>query len=345
MKVTIKDLAEKAGVSKTAVSFAFNNPGRISTETYKRIMKIAKEIGYSPDPVARILATKQTSTIGVLFPQPVADVLKNPYISDLIRGIGTVCDREGLALTLLSPLKGIINNTIQNAAVDGMIILGVDKDSSVHEAFQMRSMPYVAIDAKCNAEYINVGIDDRKMAETLMDVLLDNGHTKIMFCALKPIALDLAEPDQSTTIDERHKGIKDSLKKHNFPQELEEQFIFHESDTAFECSYDLAKKCLSEEDRPSAIYCMGDIQAFGFYKAAADLGLSIPEDLSIVSFDDFALSSVLTPGLTAIHQPGYEKGFVAAEILSKRIAGEDCKSVRLPANLISRGSVAPAKSK
>ena len=93
MKVTIKELAEKAGVSKTAVSFAFNNPKRISEETYNRIMKIAKEIGYSPDPLARILATKQTGTIGVLFPQSVSEVLQNPYISDLIRGIGIVCDR------------------------------------------------------------------------------------------------------------------------------------------------------------------------------------------------------------------------------------------------------------
>ena len=134
MKVTIKELAEKAGVSKTAVSFAFNNPKRISSETYERIMKIAKEIGYSPDPVARILATHQTQTIGLLFPQSITEVLQNPYIAELARGVGSVCDKEGLALTLLSPLKGIVNNTIQNAAVDGMIILGVDKNSTVHDS-------------------------------------------------------------------------------------------------------------------------------------------------------------------------------------------------------------------
>lgn len=343
MKVTIKDLAEKAGVSKTAVSFAFNNPKRISEETYKKIMKIAKEIGYSPDPVARILATKQTGTIGVLFPQAVSEVLQNPYISDLIRGIGTVCDKEGLALTLLSPMKGILNNTIQNAAVDGMIILGVDKDSSVHSAFKMRNMPYVAIDAKCNAEYINVGIDDRSMAESLMDVLLDNGHEKILFCALKPIALDLAEPDQSTTIDERQKGIQDSMRKHNLKENTLDSYTFIESETSFESSYRIAKQILQSEDRPTAIYCMGDIQAFGFYKAAAELGMNIPEDLSVVSFDDLPVSGILYPELTAIHQPGYEKGVAATEILVKRIAGEDCKSVRLNANIVKRSSVAPAK--
>ena len=95
MKVTIKDLAEKAGVSKTSVSFAFNNPARISKETYNKIMAIAQEIGYSPDPVARILATKQTQTIGLLFPQSITEVLQNTYISEVVRGVGSICDKEG----------------------------------------------------------------------------------------------------------------------------------------------------------------------------------------------------------------------------------------------------------
>ena len=141
MKVTIKDLAEKAGVSKTTVSFAFNNPSRISKETCEKIMTIAKEIGYSPDPVARYLATKQTGTIGILFPQAVAEVLENPYCADLVRGIGAVCDQHDLSIILLSPLKGVLNNTIKNAAVDGMIIFGIDNDSSIHTSFTMRNMP------------------------------------------------------------------------------------------------------------------------------------------------------------------------------------------------------------
>ena len=343
MKVTIKELAEKAGVSKTAVSFAFNNPKRISEETYNRIMKIAKEIGYSPDPLARILATKQTGTIGVLFPQSVSEVLQNPYISDLIRGIGIVCDREGLALTLMSPIKGILNNTIQKAAVDGMIIIGMDKDTSVHSAFKMRNMPYVAIDAKSNSGYINVGIDDRAMAETLMDMLLDNGHSKILFCALKPNASDLEEPDLSTIIEERQKGIQDSIAKHNVPESVTDSYIYMESETSFETSYRLAKQTLQLDNRPTAIYCMGDIQALGFYKAADELGLKIPEDLSVVSFDDLAITGILCPELTAVHQPGYDKGVAATELLIKQIAGKECQSVRLDAKVIKRKSVAKAK--
>ncbi|MCR4713678.1 MAG: LacI family transcriptional regulator [Treponemataceae bacterium] len=343
MKVTIKELAEKAGVSKTAVSFAFNNPKRISSETYERIMKIAKEIGYSPDPVARILATHQTQTIGLLFPQSITDVFQNPYISELVRGVGAICDRAGLALTLLSPFKGIVEHTIQNAAVDGMIILGVDKYSSVHETFKLRNMPYITIDATVTDEYTNVGIDDKKLAEELMDLLLDNGHTRISFCALKPIAVDITEGIHSTTTDARRNGIESSIKKHNLSDEVKKRFRFLESDTSFSKSYEIAKMHLMEQNRPTAVFCMGDIQALGFYCAAEELGLKIPEDISIVSFDDLPISSIIKSGLTTAHQPGFEKGMTAAELLVRKMNGESCSSVILPAYIENRGSVSKAK--
>lgn len=343
MKVTIKDLAEKAGVSKTSVSFAFNNPGRISKETYDRIMAIAQEIGYSPDPVARILATKQTQTIGLLFPQSITEVLQNPYITEVVRGVGAFCDKVGQTLTILSPLKGIINHTIQNAAVDGMIILGVDKDSDVHQAFKKRHMPYVTIDADSKAEYVNVGINDEMMSEKLMDILLENNHKKICFCALKPNAVDISNNDHSTTIDARRNGIHNSIQKHKLSVNDQKDFCFVEIEASFVKSYELAKIQLSKGNRPTAVYCMGDIQAFGFYKAAKELGLEIPNDLSIVSFDDLPITEILYPSITAVHQPGYEKGYAAAELLMKEIAGEQCISLILQAEIKQGNSVGPAK--
>ena len=116
-----------------------------------------------------------------------------------------------------------------------------------------------------------------------------------------------------------------------------------ESETSFETSYRLAKQTLQLDNRPTAIYCMGDIQALGFYKAADELGLKIPEDLSVVSFDDLAITGILCPELTAVHQPGYDKGVAATELLIKQIAGKECQSVRLDAKVIKRKSVAKAK--
>ncbi len=340
MKVTIKDLAEKAGVSKTAVSFAFNNPKRISEDTYNRIMQIAREIGYSPDPVARILATHRTQTIGILFPQPVTEILRNPHIAELVRGVGALCDEKGYSLTLLSPLKGVIEHTVQNAAVDGMIILGVDRYSTVHEVFKQRSMPYVAIDADMNAEYSNVGIDDAGLSEKLMDVLLDNNHRRICFCSLQPVAEDLAETVHSITADARTLGIRKSVEKHNLSEEEIKQFIYIDSETSFELSFQTAKEVLSQSRRPTAVFCNADIQAFAFYSAAQELGLSIPEDLSVVSFDDLTISRVLQPGLTAVHQNAYEKGLCAATLLMEQFEGRAPRSTLVPATVEERGSVA-----
>ena len=279
----------------------------------------------------------------MLFPQSITEVLQNPYISEVVRGVGAICDKEGRTLTILSPLKGIINHTIQNAAVDGMIILGVDKNSDVHETFKKRHMPYVTIDAEHNSNYINVGIDDEMMAEKLMDVLLDNNHKRICFCALRPISLDLAEPDHSTTIEARRRGIKKSIEKHNLDAKTQSSFSFVEIEASFAQSYELAKIELNKVNKPTAVFCMGDIQALGFYKAAKELGIEIPKDLSIVSFDDLPITEIVYPGLTAVHQPGFEKGVAAAETLIKKIAGEECKSINLPAEIIYRNSVSLIK--
>jgi DNA-binding LacI/PurR family transcriptional regulator len=341
LKVTIKDIAEKAGVSKTAVSFAFNNPQRISKTTYEKIMNIAKEVGYSPDPVARILATRKTQAIGLLLPQTLTEVFKNPYISEVVRGIGDICEKESLALTILSPQKGIVTHSIQSAAVDGMIALGVDSHSDIHEAFKQRQMPYVTIDAENAADYLNVGIDNEVVAKRLMDLLLDLGHRRICFCALLPISEDLIGTDGSITMTARRNGIMQSVQQHNIDAETINQFSFAEIGVSLQSSYKLAKQELQKPTRPTAIYCMGDAQAFGFYRAAQELNISIPKELSIVSFDDLPINKALYPSLTCVHQPGFEKGRTAAELLVKKIAGKHCESIVMSAHIENRNSTAP----
>ncbi len=343
MKVTIKELAERAGVSKTAVSFAFNNPSRISKETYNRIMTIANEIGYFPDPVARILATKTTQTVGILFPQPVAEILTNPYIAEIVRGAGAVCDKEGFSLALLSPVKGIINHTIQNAAVDGMIILGVDKNSDVHSTFKQRNMPYVTIDAGETDGFVNVGVDDGVLAEKLMDILLDNGHRHITVCPLNPIAVELSEDtsnlEHTTTSDVRRRGIARSIEKHGLKENDSVFLEFTTIGTNSEECYERAKVFFQENTESTAVFCMADVQALGFYKASRDLDLVIPDSLSIVSFDDLPMMDVVSPGVTTAHQSAYDKGCTAAKLLFSQIAGEKPESVLLDSFIVERGSV------
>lgn len=343
MRITIKDIATKAGVSKTTVSFAFNNPDRISSETYERIMNIAREIGYSPDPVARILSNRKTKNIGIVLPQSISVFFQNPYLAELLRGIGSVCDQEGFAVSVLSPFKGIVTQTILNAAVDGILIMGISKDSEVHTTFKQRNMPYVTIDAVESGDFINIGIRDEELAEELMDILLSNGHRKICFCSLQSISQNLQKLDTSGTREARIKGIDKSAKKFNLSEEDMKTFSHINTPATLTDSYDIALSILKKKNKPTAIFCMADVQAYGFYRAARELSIAIPEELSIVSFDDIPLSEVLIPGLTAVHQSAYEKGRIATKLLFKLIKGQQCSSAILDAYVKERFSVAKVK--
>lgn len=340
MSVTIKDIAILAGVSKTAVSFAFNNPERISAETYERIMTIAREQGYSPDPIARILSNKKTKNIGIVLPQSISVFFQNPYLGELLRGVGSVCDQEGFAVSVLSPFKGIVSQTILNAAVDGILIMGISKDSEVHTSFRQRNMPYVTIDAAETGNFINVGIEDEMLAKQLMDILLKNGHRKICFCLLQSISSNLQKADTSGTREARLNGILLSAKNHGISEEEMRDFYFINVPATLSDSYDKAMIILKRKERPTAIYCMADVQAYGFYRAARHLGLSIPKDLSIVSFDDLPFTETLVPGLTCVHQSAYKKGRIATKLLFKMIAGQKCESAVLEAEINKRSSVA-----
>src|SRR6266699_2488339 len=118
---TSLDVAKAAGVSRSAVSFAFNSPERLSTETRKRILATAQRMGYAPNTLARMLKAGHTQSLGVLLPQNLAKVLENPYYGEFLTGVGQVCDREGLTLLLTPPLRDSMLKAIPYAAVDGFI--------------------------------------------------------------------------------------------------------------------------------------------------------------------------------------------------------------------------------
>ena len=323
-KITIKDLAEKAGVSKTAVSFAFNSPERISTETYERIMAIARQEGYSPDPVARTLAKRQTRALAILFPQAISSVFQNPYITEILRGFGDVCEKEGFTVTLMSPVNGIV-------------FLGVNSESDIHEVCRQRNMPYVTIDAGFSTDYINVGIDDESYAKKLAEILLKKGHRKICVCSLPSVSKSLTNVVFSNTMEARKKGIYEAVNE--CCAEPLETLQFIEVEPAYIQAYETAMQVLCSANPPTAIYCMADIQAYGFYRAAKELGLSIPEDFSVVTFDNLPHTDILLPRPLSVNQPGFEKGKIAAEILVDLLKGKSRKSVILPTNIYESDSV------
>ena len=339
MRSNINDIAQRAGVSKTTVSFAFNNPSKISKETYNRIMEIAKEVGYVPDPVARTLAMKQTSSIGLLLPQTIRDVFVNPYITEIMRGIGNVCDREGLSLGILSPLKGVLAQTIRNAAVDGIITLGIGPGMSVLELFNQRGLPFVTIDGGDGDGLVNVGIDDGAAAERLMEAVLERGHREIAVFMLRNVML-AGESDQfSLTNDLRLNGFSRALSRQGLTFGAHTGIRVYHTDVSAESGRQTAAEILAEPRRPSVIICLADIQAIGVYEACRASGLSVPGDISVVGFDDMPFSQFLNPPLTTLHQPGFEKGEKAAETLISMIAKREVSSVTMSTEMVIRGSL------
>ena len=210
---TIKDIAEKAGVSKTTVSFALNDPNRISSETYGRIMAIVAELGYVPDPVARTLTTKRLGALGLLLPQPIAESLLNPYICEIIRGIGEVCEEHELSLTMIPPIRGKVIEAARRAFVDGLITLGVGPDHEVVDLLHRRHIPFVTIDGAETDSTLNVGVDDERAAYELMDHVLSLGHRRLALLSLMPEAVNLPEWSFSLVRDRRLAGFERALSK------------------------------------------------------------------------------------------------------------------------------------
>lgn len=339
-KVTIRDIAARAGVSKTTISFAFNDPTRISVETYKRVMAIVDELGYVPDPIARTLATKRMGALGLLLPQPIHEALANPYLCELIRGIGEVCEERSLALTMLPPVGGKIVEAARRAAVDAILTVGVGPGTQVSDLLHRRKMPFVTLDGAESETTVNVGIDNEGAAYALMRHILGLGHRRIAILALRPEAY--ADPEEKFSL------VRD-LRQAGFARALAEEGLGIDSPgvslLAVEGSLaggrsaglDLLKDARS---RPSAVVAMCDAAALGVYEACRELGIGIPNELSVAGFDDIPMAMTAYPPLTTVHQPGREKGARGAALALALLEGREAGHIKLSAELVVRASTA-----
>src|ERR1700687_4011076 len=146
-RVTIADLASAPGVSKTAVSFTFNNPERLGQATLERVLGVAHDLGYTPHPAARALSMRRSGTIGVLIPQRLSTVFANPFLSELIQGLGELCEEHDLTMLLVPPLDSSLERAIRQASVDGFISLGLSAGDPALDTMRRLGIPAVLIDS------------------------------------------------------------------------------------------------------------------------------------------------------------------------------------------------------
>jgi DNA-binding LacI/PurR family transcriptional regulator len=336
-RVTIADVASAAGVSKTAVSFAFNNPERLGQATLERVLGVAQDLGYTPYPAARALSTKRSGTIGLLIPQRLSTVFGNPFVSELIQGLGEQCDEHDLTLLLVPPLDGSLEHAIRMVSVDGFISLGLSPDDSAVRVLERIGIPNVMVDSDGSSVHPVVNIDDEGGAEAAARHLLELGHRRIAILVLPPVR---AQKDPSPSVTRRLSGYRKAIDEAGAPEPT--TVVAGISVAAGGRAFESLPK---GRRGPTGVLAMSDMAAIGVLGAAESARLRIPEDLSVVGFDDIPAAAWTSPPLTTVRQPTVEKGKLAAMILIQRMNGKPVDSPPpLSTTLVVRKSTSNVKS-
>ncbi|MFW5801551.1 MAG: LacI family DNA-binding transcriptional regulator, partial [Spirochaeta sp.] len=182
-RITINDIARSVGYSKTTVSFAFNSPQRLPEVTVNRILAVAREMGYSPDPLARSMATRRTGSIGLLLPQELPVIVENHLFNQILHGIGTALRSDQRSVLLIPPVGGSMAAAISGAVVDGFIAWGLERDHAAVSVLDQRGLSYVMLDGDYEKDIPCVNVDDRQGARRAMRHVLQAGHKKITILA------------------------------------------------------------------------------------------------------------------------------------------------------------------
>ncbi|SCY32714.1 LacI family DNA-binding transcriptional regulator [Alkaliphilus peptidifermentans] len=307
MSVTIKDIAKLANVSHTTVSRALNDSSLINDETKKRIKKIAKELNYTPNFNAKSLVLEKSYHIGLFF-STIDKGTSSHFFYEVVRGVNSVIGEQYNLV-----VKGIDEyhdlNVISKTNFDGIIIMSQStKDNPFIYHVLDRKIPMVVLNREFQEGLsVNILSDDKMGAYKAVQYLVNMGHKKIAIIEGK-------EGFKST--QERKEGYLEALVDYNIS--INRNFIV-KGNYDLESGYIAMKQLLHNEEFPTAVFCSNDDMAVGAMKAIGEKNLKIPEDISIIGFDDNIFSSFLTPALTTVQRPIKEISQEGANNLIKLI--------------------------
>ncbi|WP_310384186.1 LacI family DNA-binding transcriptional regulator [Roseateles sp.] len=335
---TIKDVAALAGVSFTTVSHVLNDTRPVSADARRRVLAAVDEIGYLPSAVARSLRKSETKIIGVLVPN-----VQNPFFAELVCGVEECCRLAGYSVFLCNSdndpkRQQQYMRTLLEKRVDGLLLSSAGDDEALARIFKLASVPTVTVDRLvAGARADRVSVDNSQGAYNAVKHLLDLGHRRIA-CISGPAEFEVAR--------ERVEGWRRALQEAGV--EIDESLVIV-SDFSSLGGYDATKRLLLTHSPATAqhpvtsIFASNDMMAIGALRAAAELGLKLPQQLSIVGFDDIELSRYVFPALTTVGCGVRLLGAEAGRVLIARIEnpGEVLKDVLLTPHLVVRESTAP----
>ena len=334
MKVTIYDVAKEAGVSIATVSKVINNTGNMRESTRKRVLETMKEMNYTPSIMASALTGKSTQTLGLLVPD-----ISNPFFAEMAKTIEDRAHEEGLSVIICStdanPEKERkYLEVLQQKQADGILIASKFQDDTLLDDLIERNVPLVMLtidDPTMNVS--KVSIDDFKGGFIATNHLLNQGHENIVM---------IAEHAYSSRM--RVYGYREA-------HELMSRKVQEDNIMYAEATIEGGKHCFEEIFKrnnaklPSAIFACNDLLAIGIIHAAKEYGISIPEDLSVIGFDNTILATTSVPALTSVSQPVEDMGKMSVDLLLKEIkAGGQLKDRQLfNPELIIRGTTQAVK--
>lgn len=331
---TIKDVADRANVSIATVSRVLNGSGYVSPELDWRVREAVTALGYRPNALARNLRRSESLTLGVLIPDST-----NPFFAELAGGVEEICFERGFNVVLCNTREDVDRATAYFGAlyrhrVAGFVVVGVAQigpflqqvlESGFHAVVVDRPLPDVKADTVVSDNY-----DGARQA---IEHLLALGHRRI--------GLIVGERYREI-LKARWMGVADTLRGAGI--EPDPKLVYDKGDFLPEPGRAGAEYLLNQPDPPTAIFAFNDLMALGVLNYAQEHGIHIPEQLSVVGFDDISIARYAVPSLTTVAQPKFELGTTVAEMLLKRINGDDQPPITLtlPTRLIVRKSTGKA---
>lgn len=340
MTVTLHDIARRSRTSVSTVSRVLNKKTakyRIAKETEKRILKAAKELSYRPNQLAQGLRLKKTHTIGLIVPD-----LSNPFFAYIVKSVQNEAHQSGYSLVVCDTNEDLAQEVehtslLTSKGIDGLIILPVGQKSGHLESVKHNGMPLVVVDRSFEGlRASSVGIDNYRGAYEAVEHLINNGHRRI--------GIIQGLPDTLTTAG-RLMGYRDALANHEIP--VDESLIVG-NDFRKENGYVEMKLLLKHEDPPTAVFTTSDLITLGALEAIHEEGLVVPDDISIVAFDDIEAAAYFRCPITVVAQPKENMGEIAVRLLLDQIRGQsrtEPRKIVLKPNLIVRDSVRRVSNK
>lgn len=330
---TIKDVAKLAGVSTTTVSHVINKTRFVAEETREAVWAAIKTLHYSPSAVARSLKVNHTKSIGLL-----ATSSEAPYFAEIIEAVENRCFDRGYTLILgnahndLQKQRAYLSMMAQKR-VDGLLVMCSEyPDDLLKMLEENRNIPMVVMDwSESRGDFTDTVLDNAFHGGYLAGrYLIDRGHRDIG-----------AIPGQleRNTGGGRHAGFLKALSEANIA--VRDEWIV-QGDFEPESGHKAMQQILSQKQRPTAVFCGGDIMAMGAICAADEMGLRVPQDISVIGYDNVRNARYFTPALTTVHQPKEQLGVTALDMLLERILSkrEQQQTIEVQPTLIERRSVA-----